>query len=743
MNDAEGESLDAIFNSGDPAEGNSHTSSSPRSTITTMTNLSSFTAVTSKTNKTSKTTKTTAKNTTAAASNVTTTNISSSEPFDAKKALRNLDENKFMGVAKRIVGEEKYGSVQTHLIKKNMRILALENLLMNLSGNENITNLSSKVIEKQEATNKIMAMASKHAIDAVNNHTQMAVLTRENSKLKAELQSLKTQIDALPSVSATAAAEIASATSAAAEANAQASELRATLEAAIKEKTSEIEAKEMIIATLKLAHEKDRECDRLLAQAELVRTSTTAANKARNEAMAEAALALKTAQIQWDNIHANLQNKLTQLTNQYETTIDELGKLKIAKAKAEEEATLAFNTEQARAIAAEQLAQEYKQKFDACDEKRLKLLDEVMTLKGNIRIFVRVRPLLPSDQDNTQTTSISNKHGMLTNDNYDEPLFQFPDASADCTGIRVVEKPGAGIGGYGVAAEGKKHDFNFQRVFTPTASQADVFSEVEGLVQSALDGHRVCIFAYGQTGSGKTHTMEGGADEERGLIPRSVEYIFTRVNLMQSQGWKVTMTAEMLEIYNENIFDLLVNNTSSSSTSLELRHNPKDDSIIVKGLSNYPVNKANTIYDLLSRARSNRATAATKSNAFSSRSHSVFTLRIQARHELTAQVRSGVLNLIDLAGSERLTKSGAEGETLKETQAINSSLSALSNLIRALHQKNAHLPYRDSKLTLLLKESLTKNSKTMMMCNLNPSHFNTNESLCTLRFAQDVAKVTK
>ncbi len=223
-----------------------------------------------------------------------------------------------MGPAKRLVGEEKYKDVRGHLTKKTMRILALENLLMQLSGTDGISNLvSSKALEKQETTNKMMAMASKHAIDAVNNHTQMAVLTRENAKLKTELQNLKNQIDALPAISATAASEIATATAEAAEANAQASELRATLEAALKEKTSEIEAKEMIIATLKLAHEKDRECDRLLAQAELVRSSTSAANKARNEAMKEAAANLKVAQAQWDTIHANLQAKLSELTTQY------------------------------------------------------------------------------------------------------------------------------------------------------------------------------------------------------------------------------------------------------------------------------------------------------------------------------------------------------------------------------------------------------------------------------------------
>lgn len=196
--------------------------------------------------------------------------------------------------------------------------------------------------------------------------------------------------------------------------------------------------------------------------------------------------------------------------------------------------------------------------------------------------------------------------------------------------------------------------------------------------RAALDGHRVCIFAYGQTGSGKTYTMEGAglpsaaspaagsgagassssssridaASEDRGLIPRSVEYIFARIQAMEEQGWSVTMSAEMLEIYNEIVRDLLAGKASKSAgdSGLDIKHNPKDDSFHVPSLSVHAVASPAEVYSLLVKASSSRATGSTNSNAVSSRSHSVFTLRISAKHAATAQQRTGVLNLIDLAG---------------------------------------------------------------------------------------------
>lgn len=200
----------------------------------------------------------------------------------------------------------------------------------------------------------------------------------------------------------------------------------------------------------------------------------------------------------------------------------------------------------------------------------------------------------------------------------------------------------------------------------------------------------------------------------------------------------------------QDIRDLLAPTAGASAASgkLDIRHD-KDGNTTVPGLTTREVATAGEIVGLLVAAAAARATGATHSNAVSSRSHSVFTLRLQLRHAATAATRHGVLNLIDLAGSERIAKSGvnATGEAggsdklLRETQNINKSLSCLSTVIMALRAGQAHIPYRNSKLTHLLQHSLGGDCKTLLICNVNPLHTNAHESLCTLRFAKGVAEV--
>ncbi|KAL7592150.1 kinesin-like protein KIN-14N [Lactuca sativa] len=346
---------------------------------------------------------------------------------------------------------------------------------------------------------------------------------------------------------------------------------------------------------------------------------------------------------------------------------------------------------------------------------RKKMHNTILELKGNIRVFCRVRPFLSDDGIDSVTKTIS-----------------FPTTTeALGRGIEVVQ-------------QGQTHPFMFDKVFTPQSSQEEVFVEISQLVQSALDGYKVCIFAYGQTGSGKTHTMMGtpGSYDDKGLIPRSLEQIFDAREKLKEQGWKYEMQVSMLEIYNETIRDLLSSNKSCSTDSgnkqqYAIKHDSNGNTNVAD-LTIVDVRSSKEVAFLLNRAAQSRSVGKTQMNEQSSRSHFVFTLRISGVNETMEQHVQGVLNLIDLAGSERLSKSGSTGDRLKETQAINKSLSSLTDVIFALAKKEEHIPYRNSKLTYLLQPCLGGDSKTLMVVNVSPAPSSVNESLCSLRFAARV-----
>ncbi|XWS19479.1 hypothetical protein CRYUN_Cryun31cG0019600 [Craigia yunnanensis] len=284
---------------------------------------------------------------------------------------------------------------------------------------------------------------------------------------------------------------------------------------------------------------------------------------------------------------------------------------------------------------------------------RKKLHNTILELKGNIRVFCRVRPLLPDD-------------GAA-----EGAVVSYPTS---------MESLGHGID---LIQSGQKYPFTFDKVFNHEASQQDVFVEISQLVQSALDGYKVCIFAYGQTGSGKTYTMMGRPEtpEQKGLIPRSLEQIFQSSQSLQAQGWKYKMQASMLEIYNETIRDLLSTNRSIGSDparpesavsgkQYSIKHDA-NGTTYVSDLTIVDVSSITEISSLLRQAAQSRSVGRTQMNEQSSRSHMVFTLRISGINEGTEQQVQGVLNLIDLAGSERLSRSGATGDRLKETQVFN------------------------------------------------------------------------
>ena len=270
-------------------------------------------------------------------------------------------------------------------------------------------------------------------------------------------------------------------------------------------------------------------------------------------------------------------------------------------------------------------------------------------------------------------------------------------------------------------------------MFGPTSRNSDVFDEISQLVQSALDGYNVSIFAYGQTGSGKTYTMS----TTDGMIPRAVAQIYQAAESLKSKGWVYSIEGSFLEIYCENMRDLLASKSTSAS-KLEIRHDEKKRTTQIEGLTVARLDSPEKVDEILATAARNRTVAATAANERSSRSHTVFMLTLEGRNEGTGERSRGVLNLIDLAGSERLHHSHAAGDRLKETQAINKSLSCLADVIYALGNDQGHVPYRNSKLTYLLQYSLGGNSKTLMFVNVSPLREHSGETLCSLRFATKV-----
>ncbi|KAI0272374.1 P-loop containing nucleoside triphosphate hydrolase protein [Gloeopeniophorella convolvens] len=377
--------------------------------------------------------------------------------------------------------------------------------------------------------------------------------------------------------------------------------------------------------------------------------------------------------------------------------------------------------------AAQRRIGELEEEAHEAEMTRRRLHNMVQELKGNIRVFARVRPLLASDVSSPEDEKVRKE--TLAN-------MAFPDR--DNREIVLSSSSESATG----QERKETWNFSFDRVFEPQSTQEEVFEEISMLAQSCADGYNVCIFAYGQTGSGKSFTMEGGpTSENAGMIPRAVDQVFQATEELKSKGWEYILEGQFLEIYNETINDLLGKGEFDKKKH-EIKHEKgttRVTDVVVK-----PLRSPAEVRALLALANSRRTVAATLMNERSSRSHSVFTLRIRGTNTHTGQACEGALNLVDLAGSERLNASGAgkNKDRLRETQNINKSLSALGDVIAALGEKSdksdKHIPYRNSKLTYLLQNSLGGNSKALMFLNLSPLAAHLNESLCSLRFATKV-----
>ncbi|XP_019195971.1 PREDICTED: kinesin-like protein KIN-14J [Ipomoea nil] len=354
---------------------------------------------------------------------------------------------------------------------------------------------------------------------------------------------------------------------------------------------------------------------------------------------------------------------------------------------------------------------EAAQNYHTVLEDNRKLYNEVQDLKGNIRVYCRIRPFLP-DQNNKRTTmDYIGENGELVVVN---PLKHGKDSH------RL---------------------FKFNKVFGPTATQEEVFRDTQPLIRSVLDGYNVCIFAYGQTGSGKTYTMSGpsmSSMEDWGVNYRALNDLF---HISQSRKGSIVyeVGVQMVEIYNEQVRDLLC--TESSQKRLGIWNTTQPNGLAVPDASMHPVKSTADVLELMSIGLMNRAVGATALNERSSRSHSVLTVHVRGTDLETNEVLRGCLHLVDLAGSERIDRSEATGERLREAQHINKSLSALGDVIFALAHKSNHVPYRNSKLTQVLQSSLGGQAKTLMFVQLNPDVESYSETVSTLKFAERVSGV--
>uniref|UniRef100_A0A8C9YVP5 Kinesin-like protein n=1 Tax=Sander lucioperca TaxID=283035 RepID=A0A8C9YVP5_SANLU len=330
----------------------------------------------------------------------------------------------------------------------------------------------------------------------------------------------------------------------------------------------------------------------------------------------------------------------------------------------------------------QELLRKYKREMNL----RKKCHNELVRLKGNIRVFCRVRPVSQEEQD-----SAADAKTMLSFDSDDDAILY-------------------------LANKGKMMTFELDKVFPPQATQQEVFQEVQSLVTSCIDGFNVCIFAYGQTGSGKTYTMEGVPDNP-GINQRALRLLFSEVT-EKAPDWDYKISVSMVEIYNETLRNLLGENPSDK---LDIKMNPDGSGqLYVPGLTEFTVQSPEDINRVFELGHMNRATACTNLNEHSSRSHALLIITVSGFNSATGNRTQGKLNLVDLAGSERIGKSGAEGSRLREAQCINKSLSALGDVINALRGKHSHVPFRNSRLTYLLQDSLNGDSKTLMMVQVRP-----------------------
>jgi len=345
------------------------------------------------------------------------------------------------------------------------------------------------------------------------------------------------------------------------------------------------------------------------------------------------------------------------------------------------------------------------------ENRRKRLHNAVEDLKGSIRVFCRVRPLSKRENDlgDNQVTKAT-----------DSMTLQVEQSSRQVS------------------------NFGFDSVFTP-GNQEEVFADCSDLVQSAMDGFNITIFAYGQTGAGKTFTMYGVPGNE-GIAPRTIGEIFNLIDRDQGR-FNHTVMASMMELYRNDLVDLLVGKGGNTSPNkrqshgvqqparLDIRVDARTQAVSIEGLTEEECVDANALEKLLARGNNMRTVASTAMNSESSRSHLLLMIRIVKVNIETHQQQQGKVLLVDLAGSERLKKSEVKGDMQKEAIEINKSLTALGDVIESLTTGKGVIPYRNHKLTQVMSDALGGTSKTLMFVNCSPASSNVEETVNALKYA--------
>ena len=344
------------------------------------------------------------------------------------------------------------------------------------------------------------------------------------------------------------------------------------------------------------------------------------------------------------------------------------------------------------------------------EKKEISSMNNTKSNTKNVKVFIRFRPV-----NEVESSLLQNNYGWLV--------------------PKYISNTQLGIYNDKSSKDLNNTIFSFDKIFTPKSTQDDIYSNVGSLiVEDIMAGYNGTIFAYGQSGSGKTYTMYGEDifdEDKKGIIPRIVCEIFKKMEKIEDVDFTIKLS--VVEIYKEILYDLLTgkNNLKIIETK---------DKIHIENLSQIYLSDLNEFFDYTELSQRNRKVAETKLNHNSSRSHCIMILEVIQNFKKEKIIKKGILNLVDLAGSEKVSKTCAVGETLLEAKKINLSLSTLGNVIHSLTTKDfkGHIPYRDSKLTRILKESLGGNYKTYLIVTCSPHSFNLDEIISSLNFAKRV-----
>nr|CAH8828755.1 unnamed protein product [Trichobilharzia regenti] len=333
-------------------------------------------------------------------------------------------------------------------------------------------------------------------------------------------------------------------------------------------------------------------------------------------------------------------------------------------------------------------------------QQRRLIYNRLIEIRGNIRVFCRIRP----------SNCINSSHSWLKCNDNGELFACLPNAS--------------------------RRKYKFDNVFHANASQTDVFKEIRDIIASSIDGYNVCIMAYGQTGSGKTYTMEGHPNDP-GIYILSIRELLRLAKERRKTDFQLSIS--ILEIYNENIVDLL--NTNGMCDTVEIRHNGSLVNIL--GATWMRVSNENDMHTAISLGQKGRHVASTKLNTNSSRSHLIVSVSVIGTNRISGTISRGHLTLCDLAGSERVEKSEAtSAERFNEATHINLSLSALAQVFMALRNNQLHVPYRNAKLTQMLQPCLGGDAKTCLIVNINEDPASMSETLSSLQFGTNARQIT-